>query len=168
RRERAVVRVARLGPLDDPGRDVGIHGARLLSSAGHRARARGDMPAAATLFHRAAYLLPERDPSRPRLLVLACEAFLEQGEFQMADMAIGMALEGAVLLGDRGLQTTARLVQLRLHFLIEGKGSEEELIEEVEQGVPILQELGYHEGLARAWRLAFLVYGTALRWSAAE
>jgi class 3 adenylate cyclase/tetratricopeptide (TPR) repeat protein len=166
--EQAFVILAQLGPLDDHGRDVGIHGARLLSSAGHRARARGDMPAAATLFHRAAYLLPERDPSRPRLLVLAGEAFLEQGEFQMADMAIGMALEGAVLLGDRGLQTTARLVQLQLHFLIEGKGSEEELIEEVEQGVPILQELGYHEGLARAWRLAFLVYGTALRWSAAE
>jgi tetratricopeptide (TPR) repeat protein len=100
--------------------------------------------------------------------VLAGEAFLEQGEFQMADMALGMALEGAGLLGDRALQTTARLVQLQLHFLIEGKGSEEELIEEVEQAVPVLQKLGYHEDLARAWRLAFLVYGTALRWSAAE
>jgi class 3 adenylate cyclase/tetratricopeptide (TPR) repeat protein len=166
--EQAFLILAQLGPLDDHGRELGIHGARLLSSAGHRALARGDMPAAATLFHRAAYLLPERDPSRPRLLLLAGEAFLEQGEFQMADMALGMALEGAVMLRDRGFQTTARLVQLQLHFLIEGKGSEKELIEEVEQGVPILQELGYHEGLARAWRLAFLVYGTALRWSAAE
>jgi class 3 adenylate cyclase/tetratricopeptide (TPR) repeat protein len=166
--EQAFLILAQLGPLDDHGRELGIHGARLLSSAGHRALARGDMPAAATLFHRAAYLLPERDPSRPRLLLLAGEAFLEQGEFQMADMALRMALEGAVMLRDRGFQTTARLVQLQLHFLIEGKGSEKELIEEVEQGVPILQELGYHEGLARAWRLAFLVYGTALRWSAAE
>ncbi len=72
------------------------------------------------------------------------------------------------MLGDRGLQTTARLVRLQLHYLAEGQGSQEELIEQVERAVPILQELGYHEGLTRAWRLAFLVHGTALRWSAAE
>ncbi len=166
--EQAFLILAQLGPLDDHGRDIGIHGARLLSSAGHRARARGDMPAAANLFHRAAYLLPELDPSRPRLLVLAGEAFLEQGEFQMADMALGMAQEGAGLLGDLGLQTTARLVRLQLHYLIEGERSEEKLIEEVRRAVPVLQELGHQEGLARAWRLVRLVHGTALRWSAAE
>jgi len=166
--EQAFLILAQLGPIDDHGREVGIQGARHLSSAGRRARARGDMPAAANLLQRAASLLPEMDPGRPRLLVMAGEAFLEQGEFEMADAVLTSAKEGAALLEDRGLQTTARLVQLQLHFLIEGEGSEEELIEEVKQAVPVLQELGYHEDLARAWRLAFLVYGTALRWSAAE
>ena len=166
--EQAFLILAQLGPMDDHGREVGIHGARLLSSAGHRALARGDMPAAANLFHRAAYLLPKLDPNRPRLLVLAGEAFLEQGEFQMADMALSMALEGAGLLGDRGLQTTARLVWLELHYVAEGVGSEDELIAEVEKSISILEAEKEHEGLARAWRLLWSVHMMGCRYGAGE
>jgi tetratricopeptide (TPR) repeat protein len=126
------------------------------------------MPAAANLFHRAAYLLPKLDPSRPRLLVLAGEAFLEQGEFRMADMALGMALEDAGLLGDRGLQTTARLVRLELHYLAEGMGSEDELIAEVEKSISILESEKAHEGLARAWRLLWSVHMMGCRYGAGE
>ncbi len=126
------------------------------------------MPAAANLFHRAAYLLPKLDPSRPKLLVLAGEAFLEQGEFQMADMALGMALESAGLLGDRGLQTTARLVWLELHYVAEGMGSEDELITEVERSISILESEKAHEGLARAWRLLWSVHMMGCRYGAGE
>jgi predicted ATPase/class 3 adenylate cyclase len=166
--EQAFLILAQLGPLDDHGRELGIHGASLLSSAGHRALARGDMPAAANLFHRAAYLLPNLDPSRPRLLVLASEAFLEQGEFQMADMALGMALEGAGFIGDRGLQTMARLVWLELHYVAKGVGSEDELIAEVETSISILESEKEHEGLARAFRLLWSVHMMGCRYGAGE
>ncbi len=166
--EQAFLILAQLGPIDDHGRDVGIHGAGLLSSAGRRALARGDMAAAANLFHRAAHLLPEVDPSRPRLLVLAGEAFLEQGEFQMADTALIMATEGAGLLGDRGLRTTARLVWLELHYVAEGVGAEDELIAEVETAIRILESEKEHEGLARAWRLLWSIHMMGCRYGAGE
>ena len=65
---------AELGPVDDHGRRVGAEASRHLSSAGRRAVARGDMPAAANLLQRAAALLDEQDPVRALLLLDAGEA----------------------------------------------------------------------------------------------
>jgi class 3 adenylate cyclase/tetratricopeptide (TPR) repeat protein len=166
--EEAFLILAQLGPIDEHGREVGIHGARLLASAGRRALARGDMPAAANLLYRAAHLLPEADPIRPRLLLLAGEAFLEQGHFEMADAALAMATEEAELLGDRGLQTSARLVRLELHFVAEGAGSEEDVIAEVEKAIPVLESENEHEGLARVWRLLWSVHMMGCRYGAGE
>jgi predicted ATPase len=55
---------AELGPVDDHGQRLGAEASRHLSSAGHRALARGDMPAATNLLQRAAALLGEQDPAR--------------------------------------------------------------------------------------------------------
>ena len=56
--EQAWTYLSELGPLDERGREIGEDGARRLASAGRRAFARGDIPAAATLLGRAAALLP--------------------------------------------------------------------------------------------------------------
>ena len=45
--EQAWTYLSELGPLDDRGRAIGEDGARRLASAGRRAFARGDVPAAA-------------------------------------------------------------------------------------------------------------------------
>src|SRR5207249_10458128 len=70
-----------LGPLDAPATEIGRRGARYLSSAGRRALARGDMPAAASLLQRAAALLTSEDGERAKLLLEAGEALTELGEF---------------------------------------------------------------------------------------
>ena len=62
--EQAWTYLSELGPLDDRGRAIGEDGARRLASAGRRAFARGDVPAAANLLGRAAALLPADHPER--------------------------------------------------------------------------------------------------------
>ena len=68
---------AELGPVDDHGRRLGAGASRYLGSAGRRALARGDMPAAANLLQRATALLDEQDPARALLLLDAGEAAVD-------------------------------------------------------------------------------------------
>jgi tetratricopeptide (TPR) repeat protein len=148
---------------------VGRRGAGYLSSAGRRALARGDMPAAGNLLQRAAALLPFDDPTRSQLFVEAGEAFTELGDLVLADSLLSTAIEEAATLGDRALETTARIVRTQLHYTTRpGETSEEQIIAEVEGAVSVLEEEGSHEGLARAYRLLTFVHWTALRYTAAE
>ena len=67
------------------GREVGRRGAAKLSSAGRRALARGDLPAAASLLPRSVDLLPPEDPHRIEVLPdLAESLFLGLGEAELA------------------------------------------------------------------------------------
>src|SRR5512145_2714985 len=66
--EQAYKYLAELGPIDEAGASIGRDGARRLGSAARRALARGDMRAAASLFKRAADLLPVADNQRLDLL----------------------------------------------------------------------------------------------------
>ena len=113
-------------------------------------------------------MLTSEDGERAKLLLEAGKALTELGEFASADAALTTAREDADSLGDRAIATSSRLASLNLHYATEGEGSEQYIIEEVQGAIPILEELGYHEGLARAWRLLTLVYWTALRYRAAE
>ena len=165
--EAYLIRV-QLGPLDDHGIEVGMRGSRYLASAGRRASARGDMPAAASLLQRAAALLADGHRDRPRLLLEAGEALIELGEFALADSVLERALEDAEAQDDRAVGTTIKLARLNQRYSTEAEGSEERVIEEVHQAIPVLEALDYHEGLARAWRLLTLVHWTALRYSEAQ
>jgi predicted ATPase len=167
--EQAYLTLTQLGPLDDHGRSLGIRGAGYLSSAGRRALARGDMPAAANLLQRAASLLPFDDPTRPQLFIEAGEAFAELGDFVLATSLLATAIDEAASLPDTALETTARIVRTQLHYTTDPAGtSEEQVIKEVERAIEVLEEAGSHDGLARAWRLLTFVHWTALRYSAAE
>jgi class 3 adenylate cyclase len=59
---------AELGPVDAEGRELARAAARRLASAGQRALARGDLPAARTLFSRINTLLPPTDRVRLTLV----------------------------------------------------------------------------------------------------
>jgi predicted ATPase/class 3 adenylate cyclase len=166
--EEAYLIWVQLGPLDDHGAQVGIRGARYLSSAGRRASARGDMPAAASLLQRAAALLPIGHVDRPKLFMEAGEALIELGEFNMAAALLEEGGEEAEKVGDRGVGTAIHLAQLYQHYSTEGAGSEQNIIEQVERAIPVLESFRYHEGLARAWRLLTLVHWTALRYAEAQ
>jgi class 3 adenylate cyclase/tetratricopeptide (TPR) repeat protein len=166
--EQAYLTFIQLGPLDDQARAVGIRGARYLSSAGNRALARGDMHAAASLLHRAAALMPESDPARPRLLLDAGEAMVELGELTTAEGILEGAIERASAVGDRGLETTGRVTLLQMRFSTRGEGTLEGVVDEATRAIEELEELGYHDGLARVWRLLTLVHWSASRYGAAE
>jgi predicted ATPase/class 3 adenylate cyclase len=161
--EEAFLIMAQLGPLDQHGRQIGLRGAQYLSSAGKRALARGDMHAAANLLQRAGSLLPERAPSRPRLQLDAGEALIEVGEFILAEASLAGAVEVATEIGMPALATTAGLVRKQMHFMTEGQGTEEELIDSANRAIPLLEAQDDHEGLARAQRLLWIVHATASR-----
>jgi class 3 adenylate cyclase/tetratricopeptide (TPR) repeat protein len=161
--EEAFLIMAQLGPLDAHGRQVGLRGAQYLSSAGRRALARGDMHAAANLLQRAASLLPERAPSKPKLQLDAGEALIEVGEFLLAEASLAGAEEAATEIGLPALAATVGLVHKQMHFMTEGQGSEEELIDSATRAIPMLELEDDHEGLARAYRLLWIVHATASR-----
>ena len=167
--EQAYLILVQLGPVDDAARELGRRGAGYLSSAGRRALARGDMPAAANLLQRAAALLPSDDPTRPHLFVEAGEALVELGEFVVAGSLLGTAVAESAALPDEALEITARIVRTQLDYTTRpGEMSEAEVISLVERSLPVLEGAGAHDGQARAWRLLTFVHWTALRYSAAE
>ena len=162
---------AELGPIDDDGRRLGAEASRHLSSAGRRALARGDMPAAATLLQRAAALLGDKDPARALLLLDAGEATVDIGEFEQAESVLTEAVERALSAGDTGTARAAALALLQLryttdaHAVQESIGRQESMVELVELEIPELEAMGHDRALVRAFRLLTAVYGTGGRFA---
>ena len=101
-----------LGPLDDVGRELALRAATKLGSAGHRAFARGDLPAAISLLRRAAALHEQDDPAGIDLRTELGEALSEAGEFEEGGGVLGAAQAAAERIGDERLATRARLARI--------------------------------------------------------
>ena len=166
--EQAYIVLVQLGPVDEHGRELGRRGAQYLSSAGKRALVRGDLPAAASLLRRAAGMLPITNPTRHRLLLVAGEALIEQGEFMMADAVLLEAEQEAAAHLDPGLELTIQVARLRLRYTTESGASRDEVVKEVQRIIPILEDAGEHEGLSRAWKFLTHVHWTASRYGEAK
>ena len=162
---------AELGPIDDDGRRLGAEASRHLSSAGRRALARGDMPAAANLLQRAAALLGENDPARALLLLDAGEAAVDIGELERAESVLTEAVDRALSAGEIGIARAAALALLQLryttdaHAVQESIGRQESMVELVEREIPELEAMGDDRALVRAFRLLTHVHGTAGRYA---
>ena len=159
---------AELGPLDAHGTELGIRASERLGSAGARAFARGDLPAAASLLGRAAATLPSDHPARPALLLRTGEARLELGEFGPAGEALDAARGAASSIGAQAEALAAELESLRLRWLIGAAGPDEDLVAQVEGLIGALERAGADEGIARAYRLLATLEFTAGRWGSAE
>src|SRR5262245_230191 len=159
--------LSELGPLDDHGRALGEDAATRLGSAGKRAFARGDMPAAANLLRRATDLLPEDDRRRLGLAPNLGEALLEIGEFESASVLLGLAVDKASELGETRLWADAMVTWLLMRRnLAEDLGDWMSGVErELGEVIPILEREEAHAELAKAWRPLGLVQGSVLRWS---
>ena len=151
-----------LGPLDDHAVEIGIDASRRLGSAGRRAMARGDMPAAASLLRRAAALVPDDHATRPRLLRDAGEALMEIGEFTAAEEALDASRSGAAARGDAGMAATVEIMQMQLRFYQTGLGGgEAQAVAQVQGLISVLEAGRDDDGLARAWRLLTMIgFGT--------
>ena len=157
-----------LGPLDEHAVGIGEDASRRLASAGRRALARGDMPAAAGLLQRAAGVLGGHHPHRAPLLLQAGEAHFEAGDFDTARELIAGAASAGGAVGDGGTLRAAEIELLRVRYLIGEVEDPTEVVDGVRRHLPELEELGSHAGLARAWRLEASVHLAACRWGDAE
>jgi class 3 adenylate cyclase/tetratricopeptide (TPR) repeat protein len=157
---------AELGPVDAQARSVGERAARHLGVAGSRAVDRGDMPAAASLLQRAAGLLDDRHPDRPRLLLEAGEALTEAGELATAEATLDAARNAAALLGNDVIGRSAELAALHLHYLTDAT-AQDGVVARVHELIPVLEEADDHQGLARAWRLLIYAHWRATRFGMA-
>jgi tetratricopeptide (TPR) repeat protein len=158
---------AELGPVDMQVRSVGERAARHLSAAGTKAIDRGDMPAAASLLQRAAALLDEGHPDRPRLLLGAGEALTDAGELAAADAALEAARNGAALLGNDAIGRSAELAALYLRYTTDSTSAQDGIVARAQELIPVLEEAADHHGLARAWRLLTYAHMTATQWGVA-
>jgi class 3 adenylate cyclase/tetratricopeptide (TPR) repeat protein len=157
-----------LGPLDEDAVAMGVNASGRLGNAGGRAFARGDMPAAANLLERAAALLPDLHPMRPRLLLRLGEARMETGEYETADMVLLIASELAAALEDEGLATRARLFRLLVKYLTDPTVVEGTIESEVDDAIQILERIHDEAGLVVAWRFIANLRIGAAQWRAAE
>ena len=154
--------LSELGPLDDHGRAVGADGSGRLASAGRRAFARGDVPAAANLLGRAVALLPNDAKDRLELLPEYGEALLQVGRFENAQEVLEAAIGQAAAAGMPRVSAHASLVQLLVQLRV---GVEEHWLETaaetIAEAMAIFEEAGDHGGLAKGWRLLAWTHGTA-------
>jgi class 3 adenylate cyclase/tetratricopeptide (TPR) repeat protein/type II secretory pathway predicted ATPase ExeA len=160
--------LSELGPLDEHGRELGIRAAARLYSAGERAFARGDMPAAANLLRRAVALLPAESPDRLALLPDLAEAMMAIGEFAWAETFLDEAIETARAAGHAGIGASAQLLRIRVRsHSAAPEDWTEQMVEEAERGLPLLESAGDHVELARAFRMLAWAHGTACRYGEA-
>jgi class 3 adenylate cyclase/tetratricopeptide (TPR) repeat protein len=149
-----------LGPIDAEGRVVGERAAAKLGSAGLRAKARGDTPAAANLLARAIAALPRASRFRLELSAELGDALVALGRFNEATRVLDEAAAAAVDMGDE--QIAARTAVIRLYAEVFGPGDTSmiQAIEKAKGVIAQLEDSGDDAGLARAWRIVMLCDAT--------
>ncbi|HUG30301.1 MAG TPA: adenylate/guanylate cyclase domain-containing protein [Candidatus Limnocylindria bacterium] len=153
-----------LGVIDEAARSVADRAAEKLSSAGRRALARGDVPAAAGLMRRAVDLLAPTDPKRLDLIPDLADAFLSLSRFPDAISELDSGLEAAREAGDQKAEARIQVGRM-VTDLFSGEASERGgQLEAATTLLATLTELGDEGGIARAWRFLLFVHGNAGRY----
>jgi class 3 adenylate cyclase/tetratricopeptide (TPR) repeat protein len=140
-----------LGVVDERTHALARRAAEVLSSAGRRALARSDLPAAISLLGRAVELGQADDSSRPLLLRELSAALWAAGDLGHAEEILSDALETAIAIGDRRVEWYARLDRAARRRLTD-TDAVAELGRVASEAVVVFQEVGDDLGLARAWR----------------
>jgi tetratricopeptide (TPR) repeat protein len=156
-----------LGRLDESGRELAARGAMRLASAGRRAFARGDMPAAAGLLTRATILLRDDEPRRLELAPDLGEALIADGRFVQAEGVLSRTVEAAAARGDARLEAHALVHRAHLRLETDPEGADK-AVEETERALSVFSGLGDDRGLARGWHILGTVQSRRLKLAAAE
>src|SRR4051794_40482795 len=138
-----------LGALDERGRDIAERAAARLLSAGRRALAREDLPAAENLLRRALAPVPSADPRQADVLVDLAEALLSAGDTAAAESVIETIGLGADEHEDERLGAWATVFLGQLDNLT-GAGHVRETLEAVSAAADILARVGDRAGEAKA------------------
>ena len=141
--------VGELGPLGERAIWLAQRAAERLLAAGHRASARGDLTAAASLLERAAALLPANDPRRGPLLPFLARTMSEVGRTEPARAVLEEAISAARSAGDEAVAAEASVELLFLGVQTGGVPREATSIE-LEAAVRIFEDGGDLPRLSRA------------------
>jgi class 3 adenylate cyclase/tetratricopeptide (TPR) repeat protein len=142
-----------LGAADAHALEAAARAAGLLTVAGRRAFARGDMAAAAALLRRAAALLEIDPPRRLELLPELGRAYRFAGDAASAAAVLREAVEEARAIGDRRMVLLSRVEHAFLRLYTDPNVETEDAIGVAEQALAVFEELGDEGALARAWAL---------------
>jgi predicted ATPase/DNA-binding SARP family transcriptional activator len=149
--ERAFLFTREVDPRSESLEDLGERAASSLRAAGERAHARGDMPAAVSLLRRAQALPARSESERAQLLLALAGAQREVGDFEAADDASAEAIALASRLGNRALESQARILRLRMQLQTQVSLTLDELVRSAEQTIGELEVIGDEQGLGEAW-----------------
>jgi class 3 adenylate cyclase/tetratricopeptide (TPR) repeat protein len=155
--ERAHRSLLELGPPSDRAVELAKRAAERLASAGERAFARGDMPAAVNLLSRATGLLPSHAARRLELLPELAFALMETASYDRLAGVTREMDEAATATGDVGLRAHAIILGLGSRLYTNPAGWAEEAEREARQAITTFRKRGDEQGLARAWWLLGLV-----------
>lgn len=147
---------------------IGRRASVYLASAGERALARGDMPAAANLLCRATNTLAIDDPQRPPLSIRAGEALVETGAFKDANDRFAEAAAAGERTGDQALTAAAQMALIALRYQSGDGVTDAEAQAEIARLEPVLTAVGDHRSLARGHYVEMLVDLTHCQFGASE
>jgi DNA-binding SARP family transcriptional activator len=148
-----------LDSTDPSARPLAEAAAVLLASAGRRAYAVDDVPAAVSLLGRAAALV---EPPDPELLADLGEAVRESGDYTRAEEILGEAIASAA---DRERAEYARLIRLRMRVQTDPSLSSDDLLDGANRAIELFGRAGDDRALGKAWEL--LAWGRWLHCQAA-
>ena len=145
--------------VDEAGLSLAARAGQLLASAGRRAVARGDAPAAVNLLERAGALLPEDAPERLELRLELADALHGAGDLQRVGEQLQDALAHAELSGNAGMEALARLELALLRPLTDPDSAVlDDLQEAAEHAAAVFERIGDDAGIARSLRRIADVY----------
>jgi class 3 adenylate cyclase len=142
-----------LGMLDEHARALATGASARLASAGRRALARSDLPAAVNLLERAAALIPDEESGRLDLML-----DLARSLFLLGDARFGTVLDEiertAIAIGDWRARARAVIERYQIRILTEAESEwKDEAREDALASIPIFRKHGDELGLARAFQL---------------
>jgi class 3 adenylate cyclase/tetratricopeptide (TPR) repeat protein len=153
-----------LGVIDAGAVEVGVQAAAKLGSAGRRALGRGDLSAAVSLLRRAAATLRRESPQRLELLVDVAEGLIQEGKFDETTSTLQEVKAIAGEIDEARLMVRAELIMVSVdQFRAGGESAAGRAIDTANRAISVLEPIDDAAGLARAWRLLMLTFGTAGR-----
>jgi class 3 adenylate cyclase/tetratricopeptide (TPR) repeat protein len=139
--------LGRAGPAEE---ELAARAGSHLVAAGIGASGRADFHGAASLLQRAVDLVPEDDPAGIEPRIVLAEALVRRGELQRAEALLRVAFERARALGDRGLESRARLASNSLRTRTDPDARVEDELDEALEIAAWLEPTGDLPTLARA------------------
>ena len=156
-----------LGSIGPHEASLATRSAQRLESAGRRALARSDLPAAIGLLERASDLLVLDERRRAGLLPELAAALIEAGRLPDAEGVLGEARQLAAATHDERADSHALVQHHFLQLLRVADGGTEAAARAVEDVIPVFERGGDHHGLCRARRLQAWLHWNAARAGAA-
>ncbi len=150
--ERAYGYRSELGAIDTRSRQLAARAGEILNTAGRRALARNDLPAASNLMQRAVALMSPGEP-RTDLLVQIGIAGTGGGDFEVARAALAEAGRWAREAGHANLAAHVTIAEVNLALKTDPSSDLDDAERRATSALAVFEADGDDLGMARAWNL---------------